>query len=310
MKRRIGANAYNRRLLIVLIIITVAISLAAVVIGVVAAYEKNDDGEKSNGNKVETAIDKDDKNEEKNAEKGKKDESSDENEDNVSSEKTEKNEEKDGKSDKSENEDKSETKKETPKQPADSGATSGDDWMLILANPWNKIPEDFTVELEEIGSGHKVDKRIVADLNEMMADLRKDGHSAFVCSSYRTNAKQTTLYNNEISDYLSRGYSKEEAVIEAGKWVAIPGTSEHQTGLAVDIMSSHYMVLDKGQEDTAEQKWLMENSWKYGFILRYPSDKSDLTGIYYEPWHYRYVGKDAAKEIYDRGICFEEYLAG
>ena len=97
-------------------------------------------------------------------------------------------------------------------------------------------------------------------------------------------------------------------MIEAEKWVAVPGTSEHQTGLALDIISLYYQVLDKNQENTAEQKWLMENSYKYGFILRYPSDKSEITGINYEPWHYRYVGKEAAKEIYEMGLCLEEYL--
>lgn len=193
-----------------------------------------------------------------------------------------------------------------PEEPEPPKETS--EWNLILANPWNKLPEDFTVELAEIGGGHKVDARIVDDLNQMMSDLRSAGHSAFVCSSYRTNAHQTNLYNNEVNDYRNMGYSEEDAAVEAGKWVAVPGTSEHQTGLAIDIMSSYYLVLDKGQEDTAELQWLMENSYKYGFILRYPSDKSEFTGIYYEPWHYRYVGKDAAKEIYEKDICFEEYL--
>lgn len=192
---------------------------------------------------------------------------------------------------------------EKPEPPGQNSA-----WNLILANPWNKIPEDFTVELADIGGGQMVDARIVNELNQMMSDLRTAGHSAFVCSSYRTNQKQTNLYTNEVNEYRSMGYSDEDAAVEAGKWVAVPGTSEHQTGLAVDIMSSYYLVLDKGQEDTAEQQWLMANSYKYGFILRYPSDKSALTGIYYEPWHYRYVGKDAAKEIYEKGICFEEYL--
>lgn len=184
------------------------------------------------------------------------------------------------------------------------------EWNLVLANPWNKLPEDYTVQLADIAGGHRVDARIVDDLDAMMKDMAKDGCSAFVCSSYRTHSKQTTLYNNEVADYLARGYSEEDAAVEAAKWVAIPGTSEHQTGLAVDIMSNYYLVLDEGQEDTAEQKWLMENSYKYGFILRYPNNKSEITGINYEPWHYRYVGKEAAKEIYERGICFEEYLAG
>ena len=96
---------------------------------------------------------------------------------------------------------------------------------------------------------------------------------------------------------------------EAARWVAQPGTSEHQTGLALDIVAAGYQILDEEQEDTAEQKWLMENSWKYGFILRYPSEKSDITGIGYEPWHYRYVGKAAAADIYRTGVCLEEYLS-
>ena len=200
---------------------------------------------------------------------------------------------------------------EKPLDKKDEVATSGDDgdWNLILANPWNKIPEDLTVNLADIGGGQMVDARIVNDLNKMMSDLRVAGLSAFVCSSYRTNQKQTNLYNNEVRDYKNQGYSEEDAAVMAAKWVAIPGTSEHQTGLAVDIMSSHYLVLDRGQEDTAEQQWLMANSYKYGFILRYPNSKSEITGINYEPWHYRYVGKDVAKEIYEKGICFEEYLA-
>lgn len=132
--------------------------------------------------------------------------------------------------------------------------------------------------------------------------------SPLICSSYRTNEKQQTLYNNKVSQYLEKGYSQTEAEAEAGKWVAVPGTSEHQTGLAVDIVDINYQLLDEKQEETEVQKWLMKNSYRYGFILRYPSDKSDITGIYYEPWHYRYVGKETAKEIYEQGICFEEYL--
>jgi len=101
---------------------------------------------------------------------------------------------------------------------------------------------------------------------------------------------------------IAQGYSEENARTEVGKVVAVPGTSEHQLRLAVDIVDI------ENQEKTAVQKWLMENSWRYGFILRYPNDKSDITGIVYEPWHYRYVGKEAAKEIYDLDVCLEEYL--
>ena len=94
----------------------------------------------------------------------------------------------------------------------------------------------------------------------------------------------------------------------AGTVVAVPGTSEHELDLAFDLVDDSYRNLDDAQEETPVQKWLMENSWEYGFILRYPNSKSDVTGIIYEPWHYRYVGKHIAKEIYNSGLCLEEYL--
>lgn len=191
---------------------------------------------------------------------------------------------------------------------SDYTSQSALDWQLILANPWNPLPENFTVKTESFNNGHSVDKRIFDDLEMMLDAARKEGLSPIICSSYRTLEKQKSLYENKIGTYLSDGFSNQEAAIQAAKWVAVPGTSEHQTGLAVDIVAESYQILDKGQENTSEQKWLMQNSYKYGFILRYPENKSDITGICYEPWHYRYVGKEAAKEIYEKGICLEEYL--
>jgi D-alanyl-D-alanine carboxypeptidase len=185
---------------------------------------------------------------------------------------------------------------------------SDTNWQLILANPWNTLPENFTVETKSFHNGHSVDRRIFDDLEMMLEAAKREGLSPIICSSYRTLEKQKSLFENKIGKYLSNGLSDQEAAVEAAKWVAIPGTSEHQTGLAVDIVAKSYQILDKEQENTPEQKWLMENSYKYGFILRYPENKSDLTGINYEPWHYRYVGKEAAKEIYENGICLEEYL--
>ena len=90
--------------------------------------------------------------------------------------------------------------------------------------------------------------------------------------------------------------------------VALPGTSEHQLGLALDLVDESYQNLDEGQENTKVQKWLMQNSWRYGFILRYPTDKSSVTGIIYEPWHYRYLGRDMARDVYESGLCLEEFL--
>ncbi|WP_312046938.1 M15 family metallopeptidase [Anaerotignum sp.] len=183
-----------------------------------------------------------------------------------------------------------------------------DVWNLVLVNKDHPLKEDFSVKLTQIKNGHAIDERALSDLQAMLDDARAVGLSPFICSSYRTNEKQTMLYNNQVNQYKMQGYSEEAARVEAGKWVAVPGTSEHQLGLAVDIVATSYQVLDQQQENTPEQRWLMENCYKYGFILRYPVEKSDITGIGYEPWHYRYVGKEAAAEITKAGICLEEYL--
>lgn len=201
---------------------------------------------------------------------------------------------------------------QTPAPAAETAAQTApqaEDWQLLLVNPWNSLPEGFTVELQTLSNGMKVDKRIVDDLNAMLAACRKEGLRPVICSAYRPQATQERLYKNKIARLRYAGYSQEKAVQEAGRWVAVPGTSEHQTGLALDIVAASYQVLDQKQESTAEQKWLMEHCWEYGFILRYPSDKSEITGIGYEPWHYRYVGRDTAIAVRDSGLCFEEYLA-
>lgn len=183
-------------------------------------------------------------------------------------------------------------------------------WQILLVNPWNEMPEDFEVTLKTLPDGQKVDERAYEDLNAMLEDCRKAGLRPKICSSYRTQSKQTYLYNNKIARLRSAGYSKTAAEAEAGRWVARPGTSEHQVGLAVDIVDRSYQVLDHKQETTAAQKWLMAHCAEYGFILRYPSEKGEITGIGYEPWHYRYVGREAAQAITAQGVCLEEYIAG
>lgn len=183
-----------------------------------------------------------------------------------------------------------------------------DDWRLLLVNPWNAMPEGYIPDLKQLDGGHSVDERCYDDLQAMMDACREDGHSPLICSSYRTQKKQESLFQNKISRLVAKGLSEDEALVEAAKVVAVPGTSEHQLGLALDIVDINHQTLDKSQEDTDVQQWLMAHSWEYGFILRYPNDKSDITGIIYEPWHYRYVGRDAAREIYEQGLCLEEYL--
>lgn len=181
-------------------------------------------------------------------------------------------------------------------------------WNLILVNPWTPLPEDYQVTLTALKNGHSVDERCYPDLQAMMDACREAGLHPVICSSYRTQEKQTRLYNNQVDKLVGRGYARTDAEAEAGKAVAVPGTSEHQLGLAVDIVDLSNQNLNESQEDTAVQKWLMEHSWEYGFILRYPNDKSDVTGIIYEPWHYRYVGREAARDIREQGVCLEEYL--
>lgn len=184
------------------------------------------------------------------------------------------------------------------------------DWNLILANPWNKLPEDYAQDLSltPLPNGHSIDSRCYPFLTEMMNDCRSAGLRPLICSSYRSHQKQKALFQERIDELRAQGYSKKDARTKAATSVARPGTSEHQLGLAVDIVDQSHQILDTAQESTPVQQWLMENSWKYGFILRYPADKSRLTGIIYEPWHYRYVGREAAREIHERGICLEEYL--
>lgn len=180
--------------------------------------------------------------------------------------------------------------------------------QILLVNPWNYLPEGYAAETVDINGWQYVDIRCYEPLMQMLDDCRTAGLSPYVASAYRTHGDQIYLYNNKIQRLINEGYSEAEAKVLAGTVVAVPGTSEHELGLALDLVDDSYRNLDEAQENTPVQKWLMENSWKYGFILRYPSSKSDITGIIYEPWHYRYVGKTVAKEVYESGLCLEEYL--
>jgi len=183
---------------------------------------------------------------------------------------------------------------------------------IFLVNYNNPIPEGYVdnIELAEVEGGHKLEKTAAENLKLMLKDARAAGLNPVIVSSFRTNKKQQTLHNNQISRQLRYGVSRDVAADLARRVVAYPGTSEHEIGLAADIVSGKYTGLDKKQEDTKEAKWLMENCANYGFILRYPSDKTETTEIIYEPWHYRYVGLPYSQEIRDKDITLEEYLGG
>lgn len=183
-------------------------------------------------------------------------------------------------------------------------------FSLILVNKKNPLPQNFSVNLKNINqsSKHKVDERIYEDLKNMLNDSKKENIDLLISSSYRTKEESDVLHKQQVNYYLSLGYNKEEAVKEASSWVAPPGTSEHHTGLALDIVTPKYQNLDHGYADTDAGKWLKDNAYKYGFILRYPKGKEDITEISFEPWHYRYVGIEHAKKIYESNLCLEEYL--
>ena len=169
-------------------------------------------------------------------------------------------------------------------------------WNLLLVNPWKAMPDDFTVKTAEVENGYEMDERVVDAMKEMLADCREAGYSPQIISSFRTRETQQYLYDHTAN--------KDDT--------AIPGHSEHECGLAADVIDSSSAgwgdpLIDK-QEELPAQKWLMEHCQDYGFILRYPKDKEDITGIIYEPWHYRYVGKEHAEKIMSEGLCLEEYI--
>ena len=175
-------------------------------------------------------------------------------------------------------------------------------WNLMLVNSQYRIPDDYSMDLIRLSNGEQVDSRIYPALQEMFDDARADGYNLFVRAGYRNGEVHENLMEDKIETYRQEGYSQREAEHEAEKWVAKPGTSEHELGLAVDINA-------EGQTDGNRlYQWLAEHSWKYGFILRYPAEKEEITGIDYEPWHFRYVGKQAAKEMYEQDLCLEEYV--
>ena len=185
---------------------------------------------------------------------------------------------------------------------------------ILLVNPWNPLPEGYEPDLVEMPSSlstsgnNKVDRSCYDALIQMLTDCNKECPKACAVSCFRSYDYQVKLFNRKVNFYLDKGYEKAEAEKLAAAVVAVPGTSEHHTGLAIDIVDTRSWSLEEEQANLPAQKWLMANSWKYGFVLRYPADKTEITGIIYEPWHYRYVGKEVAAELHESGQTLEEYI--
>lgn len=193
-----------------------------------------------------------------------------------------------------------------------SGTVSAGDWNLILVNRAHPLPDDFSVELETITGNYKFDARAASALRSMLDAASEDGCPLVIVSAYRTVKRSRELYTNKVAELVGQGYSQYEAEEEAARWIAPPGTSEHHTGLAVDVVSTdyynYYGDLEQDFEKFDEFQWLINHCADYGFVLRYPKDKEDVTNIVYEPWHYRYVGVENAKKMMAENLCLEEYV--
>lgn len=183
---------------------------------------------------------------------------------------------------------------------------------LLLVNKNYPVSEDYEVEMVTVEDGYLVAKQIRGGLERMLEDGRREVPEGgfMIVSAYRSRELQAELLRDEIRKNMWQGMSKQTAEWDALRTVAPAGCSEHETGLAVDIVSENDPELRESQENTEENRWLRENCWKYGFILRYPKEKESVTGFAYEPWHFRYVGTYAAEQIMRNGLTLEEYLTG
>ena len=191
---------------------------------------------------------------------------------------------------------------------------------LLLVSPKAPLGKDYVpddlIYIEDMRAGRPSYYSYLREYAEKALEAFLDeaamyGHGDIkVSNGYRSYSVQSTLFNNYLADERARhpDWTEEQIYNLVATYSNPPGTSEHQLGLAVDIVADGYYVLDYTQAKTATQAWLMEHCWEYGFILRYPEDKQDITKIIYESWHYRYVGVDHAKAITENELCLEEYL--
>ena len=184
-----------------------------------------------------------------------------------------------------------------------------DEWYMVLANRSSVLPGDFTVaETATVGEA-VVDARIAEALRQMVNDAAAAGVKLKPTNGYRSIARQQELWDTRVKTLMEGGLSQADAETKAIDYTSAPGTSDHNTGLGLDIVSEDHPAKDAGFAETAAAQWLAEHAADYGFILRYPSDKTEATGMDYEPWHYRYVGSEQAHKIKESGLCLEEYLA-
>ena len=203
----------------------------------------------------------------------------------------------------------SETPTPTPEPTPDPEKyNTGDVWALVLVNKEHPLPDGYAPQVTVVENDQSTDIRCADSLTQMLADCRAAGYNPLAISGYRTHETQELYFNNTVQMYVNQGMDEASAETAAATSVALPGTSEHELGLSVDIGTTSNTDINSSQDNDPTQLWLQDNCWKYGYILRYPPEKSDLTGIIYESWHYRYVGTTASKVIHEENLCLEEYL--
>ena len=187
-----------------------------------------------------------------------------------------------------------------------------EDWNLILVNPWVALPAEFEPQLVEVDNDQQIDERIVDAWNSWKEAALEAGHHLFLASGHRTVERQSNNFDQQVNEYLNEGLSEEEAIERAKEYLTEPGHSEHHTGLAIDVVDEEWIMEGHGlapEYDTqASQQWLVETMADFGFILRYPKEKEEITGIEYESWHFRYVGEENAKFITENDLTLEEYI--
>lgn len=182
-------------------------------------------------------------------------------------------------------------------------------WNLIHVGRDNPIDRSFTVDLVESNNGLFIDVRIHTYLEAMIRDAADDDVIIEVCSAYRSVSTQKSLIERRAQSMMTSGLDIDIAYHKAEEYLASPGESEHHTGLAVDFITPGKSTLDESFAETEAFAWLSENAFRYGFILRYPKDKEDISGFPYEPWHFRYVGNEHAASMNSSGMCLEEYIS-
>lgn len=188
-------------------------------------------------------------------------------------------------------------------------ADNGDlPWYLTLVNRCNFLNYDFAPVVAHVGGGHYFDERAAQSLVEMMDAARDYGLSPLIVSSTRTVARQRYLFDRQVNRQISAGLSAEDAFEQARRVVAYPGSSEHNLGLAVDIVSYAHRGLTAAFGQTPEGIWLAQNGHYFGFVVRYQDHKQHITNIIYEPWHFRYVGISAATFMFENDLTLEEYV--